>query len=110
MDRELTTLEHVHKVVQNLMWVYGDAEEPQDECVKFITRLLHQQLNLILSGAYDTAKSREKSEIGLIEILFEFRRDALYLRRLLRMWKLLNLSRNVCRRSLLITKTLASLI
>lgn len=73
MDRELTTLEHVHKVVQNLMWVYGDAEEPQDECVKFITRLLHQQLSLfaiwqlyqynfsdlILSGAYDTAKSRE---------------------------------------------------
>uniref|UniRef100_A0A915AAG8 Transcription initiation protein SPT3 homolog n=1 Tax=Parascaris univalens TaxID=6257 RepID=A0A915AAG8_PARUN len=74
--------EELQAVVTNLMFAYGDAQEPLDECQKLVMDILHEQMMAIVKKAEKTARERGSKQIQMVDVLFQFRRHPIQLNRI----------------------------
>ncbi|KHN70903.1 TWiK family of potassium channels protein 18 [Toxocara canis] len=74
--------EDLQSVVTNLMFAYGDGQEPLDECQKLVMDVLHSQMIAIVKEAEKTARHRGSKKIQMVDVLFQFRRHPAQLNRI----------------------------
>ncbi|KAH7720139.1 hypothetical protein AAVH_12401 [Aphelenchoides avenae] len=73
----------MHIIVQNMMFAYGDSEMPLERCQEFMLNLLKQQLLKIVEDAKEIARIRGKTSVGYVEMIYQFRRHPVLIKRLI---------------------------